>query len=91
MRKRILIISEDYFIKNKNGEITPKFSNLKDDIKKEEMNYDVIAYLERERSRLIILKSRPGGAQVSHVELTPTLVNLISWPFGLLQMIEKNS
>ncbi|MBN2900022.1 MAG: hypothetical protein JXO44_14740 [Clostridia bacterium] len=54
MMKRIMILSESDLVRDGTAHVVPALSNLKQNIIKEEVNYDIIAYFENDK--LILLK-----------------------------------
>ena len=56
--KRVMIVFQSDFVKDANGQIYPSLGNLKEDLKKEEINYDIVAYYEK--GNLVLFKNRFG-------------------------------
>lgn len=71
--KRIMALSERDFVKDENGQIIPMLSNLKDKVKKEEINHDIVGYLEK--NKLVLFKNRSGD--LASYELSPEIINLL--------------
>lgn len=53
-----MIVFQSDFVKDVNGQIYPSLGNLKEDLKKEEINYDIVAYYEK--GNLVLFKNRFG-------------------------------
>lgn len=59
--KNIMVLFENDFEKDGNSEFKATLSNMKEEFRKQEVNYDIIAYADK--NRLILLKNRFGSLE----------------------------
>lgn len=72
--KRIMVLSQSDFEKDENGEFIPELYSLKENIKMEEADFDIVAYLDKDK--MVLFKNRFGS--LASVEMNSELADLFS-------------